>query len=96
MIVDHARQALKAKLRLMQEKGNDYPAWVLNKAGVETILVNMPSLGPGQTAPRFLWVPRADGFLFPFAGGEERIQWFQKEVSSQGAAGHDEGVQGDD
>jgi predicted TIM-barrel fold metal-dependent hydrolase len=80
MTTEHAREALKAKLRLMQEKGTDYPSWVLDQAGIDVILVNMPLLGPGQNAPRFLWVPRADGFLFPFAGEEKRLNWFRKEV----------------
>jgi len=80
MTMDHAREALKAKLRIMKEKGTDYPSWVLDQAGIDIILVNMPSLGPGQNAPRFLWVPQADGFLFPFASEEERINWFRKEV----------------
>ena len=52
MTDDHARKALKAKLTLMQQKGETYPAWVLDQAGIERMLVNMPSLGPGQTAPR--------------------------------------------
>ena len=80
MTADHAREALKTKLRLMQEKGLDYPSWVLDQAGIDAILVNMPSLGPGQNAPRFMWVPRADGFLFPFGGEDKRIGWFRKEV----------------
>ena len=80
MTVDHAREALKAKLRIMKEKGMEYPSWVLDRAGIDIILVNMPSLGPGQNAPRFLWVPRADGFLFPFASAEERIKSFGKEA----------------
>ena len=80
MTADHAREALKAKLRLMKEEGTDYPSWVLDQAGVDIILVNMPSLGPGQNAPRFLWVPQADGLLFPFASEEERINWFRKGV----------------
>jgi predicted TIM-barrel fold metal-dependent hydrolase len=77
---DHAREALKAKLRIMKEKGTDYPSWVLDQAGIDIILVNTPSLGPGQNAPRFLWVPLADGFLFPFPSEEERINWFRKGV----------------
>ncbi|MGA9120401.1 MAG: amidohydrolase family protein [Bacteroidota bacterium] len=91
MTADHAREALKTKLRLMQEKGTEYPAWVLDQAGIDAVLVNMPLLGPGQNAPRFLWVPRADGFLFPFPGGEERINWFRKEVGldSQPAGVHE-------
>jgi predicted TIM-barrel fold metal-dependent hydrolase len=64
----HAREALQAKLRLMEQKGVEYPAWVLDQAGIEVILVNMPRLGPGQASPRFLWVPQADGLPSPFAG----------------------------
>jgi predicted TIM-barrel fold metal-dependent hydrolase len=67
MTGEHAREALTAKLRLMEDKGEDYPAWVLDQASVETIFVNMPGLGPGQTAPRFLWVVYADALLSPFA-----------------------------
>ena len=80
MGTDHAREALKAKVDIMKEKGEGYPSWVLDQAGIEAVLVNMPSLGPGQNAPRFLWVPRADGFLFPLGGDEERINWFRSEV----------------
>jgi uncharacterized protein len=43
-----------------------YPAWILDQAGIEFALINAPALGLGQTAPRFRWVPYADGFLFPF------------------------------
>ncbi len=68
MADEHAREALKAKLGLMYELGEDYPSWVLDQAGVETTLVCMPRLGPGQTSPRFLWVVQADGLLSPFAG----------------------------
>ena len=40
----------------------------------------MPSLGLGQNAPRFLWVPRADGFLFPFAGVKEMIKMLPERI----------------
>jgi predicted TIM-barrel fold metal-dependent hydrolase len=70
----HAREALRAKLRLMEQKGEDYPSWVLDQAGIETMLVNMPSLGPGQTSPRFLWVVHADALLFPFGSEQGVVQ----------------------
>lgn len=76
MTDDHAREALAAKLRLMEQKGQDYPSWVLDQAGIELTLVNAPNLGDGQSAPRFLWVPLADGFLFPFVpdqGAEREV-----------------------
>ena len=81
MMDDHAREALKAKMHLMAQKGEDYPSWVLDQAGIETMFVNMPSLGPGQTTPRFLWVTYADALLFPFAGDQGAIQAMGKKIS---------------
>jgi predicted TIM-barrel fold metal-dependent hydrolase len=69
MADEHARDALRTKLRLMAEKGDAWPSWVLDQAGIEVMLVNMPSLGPGQNAPRFRWVAHADAMLYPLAGG---------------------------
>jgi len=80
MTAGHAREALKAKFHLMEEKGAGYPSWVLDQAGIDITLVNMPSLGPGQNAPRFLWVPQADGFLFPFAGVKEMIKMLPENI----------------
>jgi len=77
---DHAREALRAKLGLMERHGTGYPSWILDRAGIETMLVNAPSLGPGQTAPRFLWVPTADGFLFPFGSDVESIRNLRKQI----------------
>ena len=71
MTEGHVREAYEAKLRLREQKGEAFPAWVLDQAGIETMLVNMESLGPGQNAPRFRWVARADKLLSPFAGREE-------------------------
>jgi len=87
MAPDHTREVLKTKLSLMREKGDRFPSWVLDKANIAAVLVNMPSLGPGQNSSRFHWVPRADGFLFPFGGDDEHIGGFRKEagLSSQPA-----------
>lgn len=67
---EHTREAFSAKRRLAQEKGADYPSWVLDQAGIEFALINAPELGRGQTTPRFRWVPYADGFLFPFPSND--------------------------
>jgi hypothetical protein len=63
---EHVRDAFSAKERVRLEKGTNYPAWILDQAGIELTLINAPRLGLGQTEPRFRWVPYADGFLFPF------------------------------
>src|SRR5271170_7576079 len=35
----------------------DYPARVLDQLNIETMLANRVAMGPGLSAPRFLWVP---------------------------------------
>ena len=63
---EHVREGFSAKQRLRQEKGDDYPSWALDRAGIDIAFVNATSLGRGQTSPRFRWVPYGDGLLFPF------------------------------
>jgi uncharacterized protein len=62
----HVRDAASAKQHLIQDKGTNYPAWILDQAGIDIALINARGLGLGQAEPRFRWVPYADGFLFPF------------------------------
>ncbi len=53
------------KRDLIEQKGDGYPNWVLDRLGIETMLANRVSLGPGLAPPRFLWVPFEDALLFP-------------------------------
>jgi predicted TIM-barrel fold metal-dependent hydrolase len=54
-----------SKSRTMQEKGGQYPAWVLDQMGVDVMLANRVAMGPSVQPPRFRWVPYADALLFP-------------------------------
>ncbi|HUB81333.1 MAG TPA: amidohydrolase family protein [Bryobacteraceae bacterium] len=56
-------QALKQ--RVQHEKGEQYPAWVLDEMGVAVMLANRVSMGPSIQPPRFRWVPYADALIFP-------------------------------
>jgi hypothetical protein len=53
------------KLRVIQDKGDGYPAWVLDQMGVEVMLANRVEMGRGIEPPRFRWVPYVDALLFP-------------------------------
>lgn len=66
----HVRELLDTKHRLQREKGSGYPAWVLDKLGIETMLANRISLGSGQSSPRFRWVWHANPLLFPLDNSE--------------------------
>src|ERR1051326_8600373 len=52
----HLREVVEAKNRTMREKGDDYPVWVLDRLGIETMLGNRVAMGRGVAAPRFRWV----------------------------------------
>jgi len=56
---------LAGKRDAMAQRGVDYPSWVLDQMGVETMLANRVEMGPGMQPPRFRWVPYADALLFP-------------------------------
>jgi predicted TIM-barrel fold metal-dependent hydrolase len=53
------------KKSTMREKGDGYPAWVLDQMGVDVMLANRVAMGPGIQPPRFLWVPFVDALIFP-------------------------------
>jgi predicted TIM-barrel fold metal-dependent hydrolase len=53
------------KLRAIKERGEGYPAWVLDKMGVEIMLANRVEMGPSVAGGRFRWVPYADALMFP-------------------------------
>jgi hypothetical protein len=67
MSEEHVRAFLETKRRVMQERGDGYPAWVLDQLGIETILVNRVAMGRGLTGPRFRWVSYADPLMLPLS-----------------------------
>jgi hypothetical protein len=79
-----------AKLNAVREKvqaaqGEQFPAWVLDHAGIATMLANRVALGLGVEPPRFRWVPFADALLFPLdnsgvaAATPDRTEFFKLE-----------------
>jgi predicted TIM-barrel fold metal-dependent hydrolase len=60
-----AAQVFKNKTAMMKEKGDSYPAWVLDQVGVETMFANRVAVGSSIEPPRFRWVPYADALIFP-------------------------------
>ncbi|MHB1936688.1 MAG: amidohydrolase family protein [Acidobacteriaceae bacterium] len=55
-----------ARARVKAQQGENYPAWVLDKARIGTMLANRVAMGRGVGPPRFRWVPYVDASLFPF------------------------------
>ena len=66
------RKALAdSALRKMKEKGEQFPNWALDRAGIEVMLGNRISMGAGLSSPRFRWVSYVDAFLFPLSNQAE-------------------------
>lgn len=63
--VDRVDQARKRSL--MQQKGEQWPAWALDQMNIEIMVGNRVEMGPGASFPasRFRWVPYADALIFP-------------------------------
>ena len=61
----HLRELLAAKQQVLKERGESFPAWVLDQLNIETMFANRVAMGRGLTAPRFRWVAFDDALIFP-------------------------------
>ena len=66
------QELIQAKRQIMQEQGERYPTWVLDKTGIETMFANRVVMHPSLPAPRFRWVPYVDALMFPLSNEELR------------------------
>ncbi|MBK5291347.1 MAG: hypothetical protein JJE04_06710, partial [Acidobacteriia bacterium] len=62
----HVKDLVARKQELMREKGDGYPAWILDQLGIETLLANRVAMGKGLQPPRFRWVSYVDALMLPF------------------------------
>src|SRR4051794_10848340 len=70
IIADAARELFggtdpQLKVKTIKERGAGYPAWVLDKMGVEIMVANRVTMGSSLEGPRFRWAAYADALLFP-------------------------------
>src|SRR5260221_9024507 len=65
MSAAHVAELMKTKKRIISERGDLFPAWVLNQLNIETMFANRVAMGRGLVAPRFRWVAFDDALIFP-------------------------------
>ncbi len=66
------RRALEAaRAAALRSHGRAFPAWALDRAGIQVMIANRVAMGPGLDPPRFLWVPFDDALLFPLDPSSE-------------------------
>src|SRR2546425_716060 len=63
----HVRELSEIKGRIRRERGDGYPAWVLDQLGIETMFANRIAMGRGLAPPRFRWVSYIDALVFPLS-----------------------------
>ena len=66
MLPAHLSELAGARSRIALEKGDAYPAWILDKLNIDVMLTNRVTMGRGLSAPRFRWVGYGDPLLLPF------------------------------
>lgn len=63
----NVRELLEVKRGVMREQGEGYPAWVLDRLNIQTMLANRVAPGRGLAAPRFRWVAYGDQLMLPLS-----------------------------
>ena len=61
------QELVQVKRRIRREQADNYPAWVLDKIGLETMLANRVVMDRSLPVPRFRWVPYVDALMFPLS-----------------------------
>lgn len=54
-----------SKDAVKSREGAKYPAWVLDRLGIDVMLANRVAMGQGIVPPRFHWVSYVDALIFP-------------------------------
>ena len=63
----HVRELLSAKQKVLIDRGESFPNWILDQLNIETMFANRIAMGRGLKPPRFRWVSFVDAFLFPLS-----------------------------
>jgi predicted TIM-barrel fold metal-dependent hydrolase len=54
------------------EHGADFYAWVLEKAGIDTVFANRTAMAPEMKPPRLQWVAYEDALIFPLDNSRQK------------------------
>ena len=62
---DSGQALIDGRARRMASEGAQFGDWVLDQTGIDVMLANRITMGPGLEAPRFRWVPFDDALMLP-------------------------------
>lgn len=63
---EHVQELIARRAEVRREQGDNFPAWVLDRLGIEYMFANRVAMGRGLNPPRFRWVPFDDALMVPF------------------------------
>lgn len=58
---------------IRNQKKDQFPSWALDMAGIEVMIGNRISMGPGLASTRFRWASYVDALLFPLSTKTEAM-----------------------
>jgi predicted TIM-barrel fold metal-dependent hydrolase len=73
MGAEHLREVVEARRRAARERGDSYPAWVLDRLNIEVMFANRVAMGRGLTPERFRWVAFDDALMLPLSSAGVRL-----------------------
>jgi len=59
------KKIIELEMAARREHGTAFYSWVMDKAGVATVLANRTAMAPEMKPPQFRWVAYEDALLFP-------------------------------
>ncbi len=62
---EHVEGLIAAREKVMQQQGDNFPTWVIDRLNTKIMFANRIAMGRGLARPRFEWVPYDDALLFP-------------------------------
>jgi hypothetical protein len=66
------KKVVELETAARREHGADFYAWVMEKAGIETVFANRAAMAPEMKPPRLRWVAYEDALIFPLDNSRQK------------------------
>jgi predicted TIM-barrel fold metal-dependent hydrolase len=66
------KKVTELETAVRREHGADFYAWVMEKAGIETVFANRTAMAPEMKPPRLRWVAYEDALIFPLDNSRQK------------------------
>jgi predicted TIM-barrel fold metal-dependent hydrolase len=66
------KKVAELEIAARREHGADFYAWVMEKAGIDTVFANRTAMAPEMKPPRLRWVAYEDALIFPLDNNPQK------------------------